>query len=262
VVKKKKVGEKIIMNLNEKLNFVEEKFKDFANFLELEDFRSYLLFTLNSQAAANVLAQLGIGGTKDVINLPYNPYEKIFYQKVNLFSSGALIVYVKSENIFAKFLVEKDNPNLKKNLTPNELEIGIRGKKKFIIPEVSDCSHLEDEDSIISLKVDEIYHNLESFIAITEPNIVFIIEGENEKEPDILFTFNMMPEMPTQMNKKVLKLDVFLDEDHKTRGKTYLKHEEDYKISLLDDVKEVSHTELFKSSFSLMLKIRSLNEPM
>ncbi|MEJ2250090.1 MAG: hypothetical protein P8Y70_02605 [Candidatus Lokiarchaeota archaeon] len=207
------------------------------------------------------MAQLGIGGAKETINLPYNPYEKMFYQKVNLFSSGSLIVYVKSENLFKKFLVEKDDPVLKENLTSNELELGIRGKKKFVIPEVSDCSHLEDHESLINLKVDEIYHTLESFVAITEPNIVFIIEAENQDKPDVLFTFNMMPEMPTQMNKKVLRLDVYLDDEHITRGKTYLKHEEDYKISLLEDVKEVSHAELFKSSFSLLLRIKSLNKP-
>jgi hypothetical protein len=249
------------MNLKEKLKYVKEKFTDFSNFLELEDFRSYLLFTLNSQAAANVLAQLGIGGSKDIINLPYNPYEKIFYQKVNLFSSGSLVVYVKTENPFEKFLVEKENSILKKNLTSNELELGVRGKKKFVIPEVSDCSYLENEEPAIDLKVDEIYHTLESYIAITEPNIIFIIEATNESEPDVLFTFNMMPEIPTQMNKKVLRLDVYLDESHATKGKTYLKHEEDYKISLLDDVKQVSHSELFKSSFSLLLRVKTLNKP-
>ena len=59
-----------------KIKVVNEYFKDFNNFLELKDFRAFLLLTLTSQAVTNVMAQLGLGGDKDVINLPYNPNYK------------------------------------------------------------------------------------------------------------------------------------------------------------------------------------------
>ena len=53
--------------LEDQISRVKEYFSDFTCFFELEDFRSLLLFTLTSQAPANVLAQLGMGGSKEII---------------------------------------------------------------------------------------------------------------------------------------------------------------------------------------------------
>ncbi|GAG78944.1 unnamed protein product, partial [marine sediment metagenome] len=43
-----------------KIKIVGEYFKGFTNFLELEDFRSFLLLTLTSQVPMNIMAQLGL----------------------------------------------------------------------------------------------------------------------------------------------------------------------------------------------------------
>ena len=69
-----------------------------------------------------------------------------------------------------------------------------------------------------------------------------------------------MPEMPSRLNKKVLKIDTYYDNDHKTKGKTYLKRNEDYSLSYLDDIKDVSHTDLYKSAFSLIINIKSFEK--
>ena len=104
--------------LREKLNIIKRRFESFSNFIELADFRSYLLFTLNSQVSSNILAQFGLGGNKEVINIPYNPLFSIYYQKINLISAGALIVYVKNEPITDKFILKKDSPLFKEYLNP------------------------------------------------------------------------------------------------------------------------------------------------
>jgi len=101
--------------LKEKVNFVHKIFEGFSNFIELSDFRSFLLFTLTSQVPTNILAQIGLGGNKEVINLPYNPISNIYYQKINLISAGSLIIYVKNEPITDKFTLEKDHPIIKNN---------------------------------------------------------------------------------------------------------------------------------------------------
>ncbi len=242
---------------------VHEYFKNFISFIELEDFRSYLLFTLNSQISSNFLAQMGLGGSKDAINLPYNPLFNIYYQKINLLSSGSLIIYVKSDPIKDDFLIEKDDPLVKNYLSPNEMNLAFRGKEKFLLPKISDCSSFEiDRDSSkLSIKIDDLFHSLESFIAIVEPNLLFVIDGK-ESEPDLLFTLNMMPEIPTKLNKNTFKIDAYLDKDHKTKGITYLKKEkEDFKLSYMKDLKDISHGELYKSAFSLVVHIKSLNKP-
>ncbi|MFX1322740.1 MAG: hypothetical protein ACFFAQ_13975 [Promethearchaeota archaeon] len=245
-----------------KINLVSEYLKDFTNFIELENFRSFLLFTLTSQVPSNILAQIGLGGPKEIINLPYNPIFKIYYQKINLISAGALIIYVKTDPISNNFIVEKDDSIIKKYLNPNEVSLAFRGKEKFLLPKISDCSAFNDDrKNKINIKIDDLFHSLESFLAVSEPNLLFVINAKNNSDPDLIFTFNMMPEFPGKLDQKVLKVDVYLDYIHETRDITYLKREEDYKITYLKDIKEVSHADLYKSSFSLILHVKSLNEP-
>lgn len=251
----------IIMSkpLEEKINIVREYFKDFANYLELKDFRSFLLFTLTSQVPMNIMAQLGLGGNKEIINLPYSPENNIYYQKVNLMSSGSLIIYTKTDQITDEFLLEKDDEIFKKFLNTNEVSLAFRGKEKFLFPQVSDCSNFEN--SLLHIEVDDLFYSLESFISYTQPNILFVIDGKKSSQPDLIFTFNMMPQFPTKLDKNILKVDVYLDYEHKTKDITYVKREEDYSIKYLEGIKEVSHADLYKSAFSLVLHIKSLNKP-
>lgn len=252
-------------NLRDLISRVQEYFNDFTHFFELENFRSFLLFTLTSQIPSNILAQLGMGGNKDIISLPYNPIFNIYYQKINLIASGSLIVYIKSDSINRdNFILEKDNPIFKNYLNENEMSLAFRGKEKFIFPKISDCSTFEvddDKTNKLNVKIDDYFHSLESFIAILEPNIIFVLNGNDDSKPDLLFTFNMMPEFPGKFKKKVFKIDICLDNEHKTKNMTYLKREEDYKLTFLKDIKEVSHADLYKSTFSLIINIKSLKNP-
>ncbi|MBY9006660.1 MAG: hypothetical protein KGD63_07865 [Candidatus Lokiarchaeota archaeon] len=248
-------------NLDKKLMLIESYFKNFSTFIELEDFRDFLLFTLNSQVSSNILAQLGIGGSKDIINLPYNPLSKIYYQKISLISSGSLILYVESESIFDKFIIEKENSLFKEYLSPNEMDLAFRGKEKFLIPKVSDCSSLEKENNHLTLKIDDLYYDLESFMAVVEPNILFVLDAPNDSDPDLLFAFNLMPEMPGKSDKNILKIDAYLDSEHKTKDIKYIKKEKDFNLIFLNSIKDISHAEIFKSTFSLVLHIKSFSRP-
>ncbi len=249
-------------DLKEKISYVNRRFENFSNFIELSDFRSFLLFTLTSQVPTNILAQIGLGGNKEVINLPYNPIFNIYYQKINLISVGSLIVYVKKEIISEKFILDKDDRIIKNFLTANEMSLAFRGKEKFLLPKISDCTaYNNDGKSNLTIKVDDLFHSVESFLAVAEPNLLFVVDATNESESDILFTFNMVPEMPGRIDQKVLKIDVFFDRDHKTKDKTYLKREEDYTIKYLNDIKEISHADTYKSAFSLILHVKSFSKP-
>lgn len=246
--------------LKQKLGTVQKIFENFSNFIELSDFRSYLLFTLTSQVPTNIMAQLGLGSNKEIINLPYNPIFNIYYQKINLISAGSLIVYTKNAPITDKFTLDKDDPIIKKYLNINEMSLAFRGKEKFILPKISDCSAFNVDGKLI-IKVDDLFHSLESFLAITEPNLLFVIDANEELLPDLVFTFNMMPEMPRRMDQRVLKIDVFFDKEHKTRDKVYLEREENYNIKYLKDIKEISHADLYKSAFSLIIHVKSFSKP-
>ena len=248
--------------IKQKIDLVHKHFENFSNFIELPDFRSFLLFTLTSQVPTNLLAQFGLGGSKEVISLPYNPALKIYYQKINLISAGSLIIYVKSDPISDEFVLGKDNSIIQKFLNPEEMSLAFRGKEKFILPMITDCSILEAENnSKTTIKIDDLFHSLKSFLAVAEPNVVFSIDSQIDSDPDLLFTFNMMPEMPTKLDKKILKIDLFLDDGHTVKDITYIKREEDYKIEYLKKIKKVSHAEIYKSAYSLIMHIKSLNAP-
>jgi len=245
--------------LNEKIDTVNQYFKDFNNFIELKDFRSFLLFTLTSQVPMNIMAQLGLGGDREKINLPYNPEYNIYFQKVNLMTSGSLTTYVKCKPITEKFLLDKDNDIFRTFLNPNEISLAFSGKEKFLFPKISDCSILYDEK--LNIRIDDLFHDLESFISFSQPNILFVIDSNTNSKPDLNFTFNMMPQLPNRLDENILKIDVYLDYEHKARDITYIKREKDYSLTYLKDIKEVSHADLYKSTFSLVLHIKSLNKP-
>jgi hypothetical protein len=249
----------MLKDIESVISKIKEKFSAFSNFIELDDFRQILLFTLTSQAANNLMSQLGIGGNPDIISLPYDPVNQAYYQKVNLISSGSLIIYTKSAPISDKFLLEKDEPIFHEFLNQNERDLAFRGKEKFLFPKLSDCSSIDD--SKVTIKIDDLFHDFKSFISYSQPNVIFVIDSKDDKQADIVFTFNMMPQFPVKLDEKVLKIDIFMDEDHLTRGKIYLEREEDYELNFLNDMKEVSHSELYKSSFSLILHVKSFNAP-
>jgi hypothetical protein len=246
-------------NLNNKIEIVNKHFKDFTHFIELENFRAFLLLTLNSQSPTNLMAQLGLGGDREIINLPYDPERQIYYQKISLLSSSSIIIYVEEKKITDEFLLDKDHEIFKKYLNINELNLAFRGKEKFLFPQISDCSTVDD--SKLTISIDDYFHSFESFIGFTQPNILFVLEAKAPSEPDLVFTFNMMPKIPRSSDENTLKMDVHLDYEHKLKGITYIQREEDYSIKYMKNIKEVSHADLYKSSFSLILPIKSLDNP-
>ncbi len=149
--------------------------------------------------------------------------------------------------------------SFKKYLNLSEIDLAFRGKEKFLFPKISDCSIIDD--SKLNIKVDDLFHNLESFISFTQPNVLFVIDAEDASKPDLIFTFNMTPQLPKKLDENVLTVDVYLDKDRKTRDVNFLKREADYNLIFLKDIKEISHAELYTSSFSLVLHIKSLNKP-
>jgi len=245
--------------LNNKIKLVDEFFNGFTNFIEIENFRSFLLLTLTSQGPMNIMAQLGLGGDKSITHLPYNPDFNIYYQKINLLTSSSLILYTKSDPVTNEFVLEKNDDIFNKFLSLKEIELAFRGKEKFIFPKISDCSILED--SKINIKIDDLFHNIESFISYAQPNILFVFDAAEASKPDLLFTFNMTPQFPKKLDENILQIDAYLDYEHKTKDIKYLKREADYSLTYLKDIKEMSNAELYKSAFSLVLRIKSINKP-
>ncbi|MFO8019819.1 MAG: hypothetical protein R6U96_14435 [Promethearchaeia archaeon] len=247
--------------LKENVDLIHSYLDNFNGYIELENLRSFLLFTLTSNPS-NVLAQIGLGGKEEEINLPYDPNAGIYYQKVSLMTRGSVIVYTKAEPLTDEFMLDKDDEIFDQYLNPNEQSLAFQGKEKFIFPKSSDCEAIEGNNEYqIKLRIDDLFHSLKSFLAVSEPNILFIQEGNSPDDPDLVLALNLMPQMPVQSKDNILKVDVFIDQEHKTRDITYLKRDEDFNLSYMKGIKEMSHSELYKSSFALILRIKSFDNP-
>ena len=52
---------------------------------------------------------------------------------------------------------------------------------------VSDCNSCDlDNNSKITIKIDDLFHSLESFLGVAEPNLLFAIDGINDSRTDFI----------------------------------------------------------------------------
>jgi len=248
--------------LNEKIEYVKNAFKDFKNYIELEDFKSFLLFTLNAPTTIFITPSLNFGKNPNVA-LRYDPVKKIYFTKIqtNLFADSEIIVYYATEPLTDKLILKKDDKFFDDFLTINEKEIAFSGREKFLfIKKSRGIEVYKEQGNNIEFKIEGYFDDMESFINSIVVPFIFLLQGSSDNEPDVLSSFNIKPSLNLS-NKSIYYIDCFLDKEHKTRSINYIKQDENLKITLMKDFKEISHSELFKSTFDLLLKIKSFNIP-
>jgi len=94
------------VNLEKKIEYIRNAFKNFKNYIELEDFKNYLFFTLNAPTAIIITPTLNFGKSPNV-TLGYDPFRKIYFTKLqtNLFVSSDIIIYYASEPLTDKLIL-------------------------------------------------------------------------------------------------------------------------------------------------------------
>ncbi|MHA1563424.1 MAG: hypothetical protein ACTSPA_15040, partial [Promethearchaeota archaeon] len=129
------------MNFEEKYEFVKEKFKSFSNYIEISNFRQFLLLILNIEGdgAEAIMRQLGLGSKTKTI-LPYDPLKKAYYTKVisSLSMKNQLKIYIKSEKINKSLLNKSDSKIFTDNLSDFERKNLLPNKFALIIPSIVD----------------------------------------------------------------------------------------------------------------------------
>ena len=249
------------VNLEKKIEYIRNAFKNFKNYIELEDFKNYLFFTLNAPTAIIITPTLNFGKSPNV-TLGYDQFRKIYFTKLqtNLFVSSDIIIYYASEPLTDKLILKKDDKFFDDYLTANEKEIAFAGREKFLFIKKSIGIENDKEKSKIEFKIINYFNEMESFISSTSLPFIFLLEGSTNDDPDLLFTFNLRPSLNLS-NKTIYYIDCFLDKEQKLRSINYIKQDENLELTFMQDFKDIGHSELFKSTFDLLLKIKSFNIP-
>lgn len=253
------------MNSEEKYQFAVEKFANFGNFLEIGDFRKFLLLILNLDAGGPeaMMQQLGMGAKTRAI-LPYDPEKKMYYTKVmsGLSYHHQMMIYHKTDKVSEEFLNEQTSPLFTNYLSSYERKNLLPGKFKILTPEVKDFSRnvLQGKNAAkpIVMGIESLFFDLAEMIVTQQSKFLFLLE---DSQADLLFSMNISFN-PNIDADHIQMVDVFVDEEKKFRDQTFIRMKEgDMEIHLVDEIKELSHGELYDSHFTILVPVKSLNAP-
>ena len=251
------------MNFEEKYEFAKEKFKSFSNYIEISNFRQFLLLILNIEGdgAEAIMRQLGMGSKTKTI-LPYDPFKKAYFTKVisSLSMKNQLKIYIKSEKINESLLNKSDSKIFTENLSEYERKNLLPNKFALIIPSIVDSLDENPEETDkkeITPVIESLYMDLAEFIASQNLKFIFLLEDDIA---DILFTVNMSYAPDNKSPKSIQFFDVYIDEDKKIRNHTFIRmKKEEIDMEFMNEIKDYSHSEIFKSHFTIIVKIKSFN---
>jgi hypothetical protein len=258
----------INMEFEEKYEFALKKLNAFKNFIEISDFRSFLLLALNLDSGNGpeaIMKKLGLG-SKNKLILPFDPEKKLYFTKIMLgLNFGQQItVFQKSDKISEDFVNKADSKLFTENLSTYEREHLI--PKNFIVisPEILDFSKksLEGENvpKVFVAGIESLYVSLAEFIASQTLKFLFLIEGKDD-EADIVFSLNAPFDPKDSAPNQIQYFDVFVDEEKKLRGQTYIRMKKDeLDLQFMKEVNEMTHSELFNSHFTVIIPIKSFDE--
>jgi hypothetical protein len=256
------------MDYQEKYQFAVNTLKNFNNYIEIADFRKFLLLILNldSGGPEAMLRKLGMA-PKDKSTLPYDPEKKVYYTKImsGLTLTHQLVIYHRCDKISDQFVNKDDSTFFTGYLTDYERKNLLPKDFLIISPDVVDQSTqvFTDQDSPIpcSVGVESMYSNLGEMIATQNLKFFFLIKGESA---DLVFTINMLIE-PTLNSKKCIQyFDVFIDTEKSLRNYTYIRMKKEevrkgiLKMEFLKEIKELNHSEIYDSKFTIIVPIDSL----
>ncbi len=264
------------MNYDDKFKFAIEKLNDFENYLEVENFRSFLLLllNLNGNGAQALLSQLGIGGNKKKrIGIPFDPTKNIYYTKIlsGLSIKNQLMIYTQDyEEEPEKLINKKEDRILKENLAENELNNLIPKDFIMLTPKVVDFTEKvlkeNNKENEYSSGVESLFLDLAEFIISQKLKYIFLLKGEGD-EPDLCFSINLSID-PTHTSPDQLQLfDVYIDQEKKLRNYNFIQmdnekiEKDELEMNFLTEVKTSSHSDLYKSHFTIIIPVRSFKKP-
>lgn len=247
-------------NLVEAADYITEKFKDFDGFLSIGDFKSLLLLTFYGESDENMMRNLMEGS---------NPNRKLYYDRAKtafliemLPSERNLTVYLKKPNTIEKQIIKLDDKKfLDKFLTTFEQENLIDKKGELRVVDYFNRTFdlIKKHDIKSRFEVSKIYSDLLSYIfGIGKTKSIFVLDTEDG--PDIIFSF--MVSISSIFDDEYIPIHAYLDHDGICKNSMFLKiNKETHKFEGVSELEEVSHAEVYKNTYILIIHVKSF-EPL
>ncbi|MHA1112128.1 MAG: hypothetical protein ACTSRE_13550 [Promethearchaeota archaeon] len=236
--------------------YLTKTFAKLKNYVELKDFRTFLLFNLINESESMIQKLMG-GGTslRTILHDSKGAYlyeyamtkgRLIFYVKAPLIEDISILDREKHKTFFDEHLSKFEQ---KKLLTKQDDKIGIVKLTSRAIK--ADLKY----DITPKFEVTRIYEDFLSFLFdIGKSSYVFVIDGEGNK-PNIVFALSFL--LSNALNQEYIAVQAFLDKEKKYSGQFLRVNSEDFTFESVDEIKEASHSEMFHSDYLLLIHIKS-----
>ncbi len=238
--------------------YLEKKFAQLKNYVELKDFRTFLLFNLIDESET-VIQKLMEGG-RSLRTILHDSKGAYLYEYAII--KGRLLFYVKSPILEDTSVLDREkhkdffNEHLSKFEQKKLLE---KQDDKIGLVKLTSKMIEADKKYKISPKfeVTRIYEDFLSFLFdIGKSRYVFVIDGEGDK-PNIIFAISIR--LSNALNQEYVAVQAYLDKEKKYSGQFLKVNSEEFTFESVDEIKEASHSEMFHTDYLLLVHIKSFN---
>jgi len=239
-------------------DYLTKKFAQLHNYVELKDFRTFLLFTLIDESESMI--QKIMEGGRSMRTLLYDKKGAYLYEYA--MTKGRLIFYVKEPPLVNISVLEQEKHKdfFEKNLSKFERD-KLLSKQDDKIGIVRLSSKMIEADVKYKItpkfEITRIYDDLLSFLFdIGKSRYIFVLQG-GKGEPNVLFAISIL--LSNALNQEYVAVQAYLDRDKKYSGQYLRVNSEKFTYEVVNEIKESSHTEMFHTEYLLMVSIKSFN---
>jgi hypothetical protein len=238
--------------------YLTKTFAKLKNYVELRDFRTFLLFNLIDES--ETMIQKLMEGGRSLRTLLHDSKGAYLYEYA--MTKGRLLFYVKAPLIKDTSVLDREKHKeffdehlrkfeQKKLLTKQDDKIGlVKITSKMIEAD-------EKYDIQPKFEVTRIYEDFLSFLFdIRKSRYVFVIDGKGDK-PNIVFAISIL--LSNALNQEYVAIQAYIDKEKKYSGHFLKVNSEAFTFESVDEIKEASHSEMFHTDYLLLVHIKSLN---
>ena len=238
--------------------FVEKKFKKhMKHYVELRDFRTFLLFNLIDESDSMI--QKIMEGGRSMRTLLYDNRGSYIYEYA--LTKSRLMFYVKAPDLENTPVLDRETHQdffdehlskfeQKRLLSKQDDKIGIvRLSSRMVEADTSN-------DLSTKFEVTRIYDDFLSFLFdIGKSRYVFVMDGKDKNEPNIVFAISIL--LSNALNQEYVAIQAYLDKEKKYSGQFLKVNSEKFTYESVEEITEASHSEMYHSDYLLMVHIKS-----
>jgi hypothetical protein len=240
----------------EDYEYLTKIFAKLKNYVELRDFRTFLLFNLIDESESMI--QKLMEGGKSLRTILYDSRGAFLYEYA--MTKGRLLFYVKAPIMKNTSVLDREkhkaffDEHLKK-FEQNKL-LTKQDDKIGLVKLTSKMIEVDTKYEIVpDFEVTRIYEDFLSFLFdVGKSRYVFVIDGKGDS-PNIVFSISIL--LSNALNQEYVAVHAYLDKEKKYSGQFLKVNSEEFTYESVDEIKEASHSEMFHTDYLLLVHIKS-----